>query len=142
MGPAIGEAMAAVAAQGIGPAGPDFSHHFQIDPARFDFEIGVPATRPVTPVGRAKPSHLPATKVARTTYRGPYEGLGSAWSEFCEWISANGLTSTPDLWEYYVTGPESSSDPTRLADGTQPAVDRLIPGIWGMHNAPRRFPST
>jgi len=42
MGPGIQELMAAVAAQGIGPAGPWYSHHFRIDPQVWDFEIGVP----------------------------------------------------------------------------------------------------
>ncbi|MEX2113530.1 MAG: GyrI-like domain-containing protein [Pirellulales bacterium] len=110
MGPAIGEVMAAVSAQGIGPAGPVFSHHFQMDPETFDFEVGVPVTRPVTPVGRVQPGQLPATRVARTVYHGGYEGLGSAWGEFDAWIKANGHTMAPNLWEFYVSGPESSSD--------------------------------
>ncbi|MBC7821777.1 MAG: AraC family transcriptional regulator, partial [Planctomycetaceae bacterium] len=70
-----------------------------------------PVTKLVTPVGRVKPGQLPATKVARTIYHGPYEGLGAAWGEFVEWISANGHTPAPNLWECYVAGPESNSDP-------------------------------
>jgi len=54
---------------------------------------------------------LPATTVARTVFQGPYEGLGAAWGEFDAWIVANGHTPGPDLWECYVAGPESSSDP-------------------------------
>jgi effector-binding domain-containing protein len=111
MGPGIGEVMAAVAAQGIGPAGPVFSYHLRMDPGIFDFEIGVPVTKPVTPVGRVQPGQLPATKVARTVYRGPYEGLGAAWGEFGAWITASGHKPAPDLWECYVSGPESSPDP-------------------------------
>ena len=42
MGPAIGELMAVLAAQKIAPTGPLFSHHFRMDPQRFDFEIGAP----------------------------------------------------------------------------------------------------
>jgi effector-binding domain-containing protein len=111
MGPGIGELMAAIAAQGIGPAGPVFSHHRRMDPDIFDFEIGVPVTKPVTPVGRVKPSQLPGTRVARTVYHGAYEGLGAAWGEFCAWIAAHKHTPAPDLWECYVTGPESNPDP-------------------------------
>ena len=47
MGPGISELMATVAAQGIAPAGPWFTHHLRIDPAIFDFEIGVPSRRPL-----------------------------------------------------------------------------------------------
>lgn len=113
MGPAIGEVMGAVAAQGIGPIGPVFSHHFKMDPRLFDFEVGVPVAKPVTPTGRVQGSELPAAKVARTIYRGPYEGLGAAWGEFCNWVSANGHTPGEGLWERYLAGPESSPDPTQ-----------------------------
>jgi effector-binding domain-containing protein len=111
MGPGISEVMAAVAAQGKGPAGPWFTHHLRMDPATFDFEICVPVTAPVTPVGRVRPGRLAARRVARTVYRGPYEGLGAGWGELEAWIAANGHTSAPDLWEIYAVGPETSPDP-------------------------------
>lgn len=112
MGPGIGEVMAAVAAQGIAPAGPWFTHHLQVDPATFDFEICVPVTAPVAETGRVKPGELSARPlVARTVYHGPYEGLGAAWGEFEAWIAAEGHTTAPDLWEIYAVGPESGPDP-------------------------------
>jgi effector-binding domain-containing protein len=113
MGPGIGELTAAVKAQGVGPTGPWFCQHFQLDPATFDFEISVPVKSPVTPVGRVKPGQLPATKVARTVYQGPYEGLEAAWGEFDSWIEANGHKAAPNLWECYVAGPESGPDPAK-----------------------------
>ena len=112
MGPAINEVMAAVAAQGAGPAGPVFSHHFRVDLEVLDFEVGVPVVTSVTAIGRVEPGELPAAVVARTVYRGPYEGLGAAWGEFCGWMTAHGPRPAPEFWEYYVTGPQSSPDPT------------------------------
>ncbi len=111
MSPGIREVMQTVAAQGIGPAGPVFSHHFRMDPGIFDFEIGVPVTGTVAATGRVKPGELPAATVARTIYHGPYEGLGAGWGEFERWIAAQGLTPAVDLWECYVAGPESNPDP-------------------------------
>ena len=111
MGPGIAEVMAAVAKQGVAPIGPVFSHHLKIDPEKFDFEVGVPVATAVQPVGRVRPSVLPATKVARTVYRGRYEGLGAAWQELDAWIAAAGHVAAPDLWESYVAGPESNPDP-------------------------------
>jgi effector-binding domain-containing protein len=111
MGPAIGEVVAAIAAQGIAPAGPVFSHHLRMDPQIFDFEVGVPVKAPVAAAGRMKASLLPAATVARTAYHGRYEGLGSAWGEFNQWIAAEGHKPASDLWECYVAGPESSADP-------------------------------
>ena len=111
MGPGIGEILAAVKAQGIGLGGPWFTHHLNMDPATFDFEICVPVTAPVAAVGRVRPGQWPATKVARTVYRGPFEGLGAAWGELDAWIKVNGHTPGTDLYECYVAGPESSPDP-------------------------------
>ena len=111
MGPGISELRAAIAAQGIASTGPWFTHHLRMDPAIFDFEIGVPVTAAVAASGRVKAGHLPATTVARTVYHGPYEGLGGAWGEFEAWIAANGHTPGPDLWECYVVGPEANPDP-------------------------------
>jgi uncharacterized protein YndB with AHSA1/START domain/effector-binding domain-containing protein len=111
MGPAIGEVMAALGAQGVSPAGPVFAHHLSMDPGMFDFEVGVPVAGRVSPAGRVKPGELPAARVARTVYRGPYEGLGQAWGDFDKWIKGEGLKPAPDLWERYVKGPESGPDP-------------------------------
>ena len=111
MGPAIAEVMAAVTAQGLAPAGPVFSHHLRMDPDTFDFEVGVPVKAPVSATGRVKASRLPAVTAARTVYSGPYEGLGSAWCEFGEWIAAEGHKPAANLWECYAAGPESSADP-------------------------------
>jgi effector-binding domain-containing protein len=111
MGPAIGEAMAAVKAQGIGPTGPWYAHHLKMTSETFDFDICVPVSAPVAAVGRVKPGRSPALKVVRTVYHGPYEGLGSAWHELGGWTEANGYKTAADLYECYVVGPESSPDP-------------------------------
>jgi effector-binding domain-containing protein len=113
MGPGISELMATVAAQGIDITGPWFSHHLRMAPDIFDFEIGVPVSAPVTPVGRVKEGTLPAARIARTVYQGPYEGLGNAWGEFNQWIEEQELAPRADLWECYVVGPESSPDPAQ-----------------------------
>jgi len=111
MGPGIGELLATLATQGLVPAGPVFSHHLQMHSDAFDFELGVPVTSPVTPTGRVKPGHWPAGTVARTTYRGGYEGLGPAWGEFDAWLAAAGHRPARDLWECYAAGPEMGPDP-------------------------------
>jgi effector-binding domain-containing protein len=124
MGPGISEVIAAAKAQGVGPAGPWFTHHLRMDPAIFDFEICVPVTAPVAAAGRVTPGEMPALRVARTVYRGPYEGLGAAWGEFKDWIAANGHVPGPDLYECYLTGPESSTNPADWrTELSQPLAD-------------------
>ncbi len=111
MGPGLGEVKAALARQGIEPAGPWFTHHLRLSPETFDFEIGIPVTAPIAPAGRVLPGELPAATVARAVYHGEFEGLPGAWGEFEGWIRARGHTPRPDLWERYLVGPESTSDP-------------------------------
>lgn len=121
MGPGITEVMGALAAQGLRPAGPWFTHHRRQPTETFDFAICVPVPTPVKPSGRVQPGELAAATVARTVYRGGYEGLGAAWGEFHAWIAAQGHTRRSDLWEFYVKGPESGSDPaTWVTELNQP----------------------
>jgi effector-binding domain-containing protein len=110
-GAAVGELMAALSAQGVRPAGAVFAHHLKMSPDIFDFELGVRVSAPVKASGRVEPGELPAAKVARTIYSGPYEGLPEAWGEFDKWMKANGWEQAPDLWELYSVGPQSTPDP-------------------------------
>lgn len=110
MGPAIHEVLAAVQAQGVGPTGPVFSHHFGMQPGIFNFEVGVPVSGAFTSTGRVKPSTLPGCSVVRSVYTGPYEGLGEAWGLFQEQAEAAGWTLGPNLWERYLEGPETGRD--------------------------------
>ena len=111
MDPAIKEVLAAVAASGQSPAAPLYSYHLTTSSENFDFEVGVPVSTPIAPTGRVKMSGLPAARVARTIYRGPYDGLFSAWSEFSEWMKREGHKGTGRLWERYLTAPDTTPDP-------------------------------
>ena len=111
-GPAVGELMAVLSAQGVEPVGAVFAHHLKMSPDTFDFELGVKVSAPVKATGRVKSGELPASKVVHTVYSGPYEGLPAAWSEFDKWMKANGHEPAADLWELYSVGPQSTPDPT------------------------------
>ncbi len=113
MGPGIGEVMAAIAAQGLEPAGPWYTHHLKRPDTTFDFKICVPVDMPFAPTGRVKAGEWPAMKVARTIYHGSYDGLGVGWGEFEAWIAGSGHKTAKDLWERYVAGPESGPDSSK-----------------------------
>jgi effector-binding domain-containing protein len=72
---------------------------------------GLPVSTPVAAAGRVRTGHLPATTVARAILHGNYAGLSAAWGELDAWIAAHGYAPGPELWERYVVGPESSSNP-------------------------------
>ncbi|WP_263350871.1 GyrI-like domain-containing protein [Acidicapsa acidisoli] len=116
MGSGIREVYSTVAAQGIAPAGPWFTHHLARPGEFFDFEICVPVKEPIQPAGEVKPGIWPSMRVARTVYHGDYdegehEGLAGAWPKFMAWIAEQRLTIAEDLWERYLVGPETSSNP-------------------------------
>ncbi len=107
---ALTEVRATLAEQSVLPDGPWFTHHLRLDPEVFELEVGVPVWSTFDESGRVVASMLPAAKVARTVYTGPYDGLTEAWSEFEEWIAAEGHECGAGLWECYVAGPESGAD--------------------------------
>lgn len=113
MGPGLAEVHAAIAAQGIAPAGPWFTHHLHNPTEVFDFEICVPVKQKVVSAGRVKAGEWPSVTLARTMYHGPYEELGAAWGTFEAWIADNGYKSATELWERYLSGPESGSDSSK-----------------------------
>jgi effector-binding domain-containing protein len=112
-GPAVQELMSTLAGQGVKPVGAVFAHHLRMPPDMWDFELGVEIASPVKAAGRVKPGQLPAAKVARTIYHGPYDGLPDAWGDFVTWMKANGHEQAEDLWEVYQVGPQSSPDPAQ-----------------------------
>ncbi len=108
--PGITEALKVVTEQKIGPAGPWFIHVYELANGRIEFDIGVPVRTPVQPSGRVKPGCLPAARIARTVYHGPYEGVIAAWGEFEAWMKQNGHQPAREMWDVYLVGPESGSD--------------------------------
>ncbi|QLP98020.1 MAG: GyrI-like domain-containing protein [Rhodoblastus sp.] len=110
-GPAVAELRATLAAQGVRAAGPVFAHHLTMSDQRFDFQLGVVVDRAVTASGRVEPGGLPAAVVARAVYSGAYEGLSSAWGALMGWIKDAGREPAADLWEVYVVGPQTATDP-------------------------------
>jgi effector-binding domain-containing protein len=74
MDPAIQEIIKRhLTAQGMQTAGPMFSYHHRRPSDTFDFEIGFPVSKAIKPEGRVINSTLPAVKVVRSVYQGPYE---------------------------------------------------------------------
>ncbi len=127
MMPARNELFAALKTQGVVPLGAWFTHHLRMDPELFDLELGVPVATSIESTGRVRASLRPAMRAARTVYRGGYEGLGTAWGEFEDWIVASNLRSAPDLWECYAIGPESSEQPGDWrTEFTRPLLDTTV----------------
>lgn len=111
MDPAIQEVLSLLEDQGMQPAGPMFSYHHRRPGDTFDFEIGFPVARPVHEKGRVRNSALPAAKVVRTVYQGPYERMGDAWRALQDWVRAQELPETGRFYERYLNNPDEVKDP-------------------------------
>jgi len=111
MDPAIQEILRVIAEQGIRPSGPLFSYHHRRPTDTFDFELGFPVARIITPRGRVQASSLPSARVVRSVYQGPYEGLAKAWPELQKWVRDHRLAETGRFWECYLNDPEEVADP-------------------------------
>lgn len=111
MDPAIQEIIKTLNGQGLQIAGPMFSYHHRRPSDTFDFEIGFPVSKAIKEEGRVINSKLPAVKVVRSVYTGPYEGLAQAWPALQKWVRENGHGENGKFWEAYLTNPDEVKDP-------------------------------
>jgi effector-binding domain-containing protein len=110
MDPAIQEILKTLADQGMEPTGPMFSYHHRRPSDTFDFEIGFPIAKAIKPSGRVVNGTLPAEKVVRSVYQGPYEALGEAWLELQAWVREQKVPESGRFWERYLTNPNDVRD--------------------------------
>ena len=137
-GPAMEELLSVLATQQIEPQGAAFAYHFRMPPGRFDFELGFIVDATVMATGRVRASQLPATKVARTIYTGPYEGLHDAWGQLNTWTDSQSLKRAEELWEHYVVGPQTTTNPTEIQDRAQSPIGRLAFASHGGREADQK----
>lgn len=111
MGVLLRELSDELRSQGIKPTGPWFTHHLRGPSEFFDFEVCFPVGSSVKANGRVKPGGWPAMKMVRTTYHGEYQGLADGWQDFMAEIKSMGLQVSPEIWEVYLIGPDTTNKP-------------------------------
>ena len=109
-GPAVGEVLAALKAQGVAPVGPVVAHHHRNPSDTFDFDVGFPVAAPIQASGRVVPAQRAAQTFARCVHTGGYEELDQAWRAFHAWLDAEKIATASELWETYLAGPETGPD--------------------------------
>jgi effector-binding domain-containing protein len=108
-----------LAATEASPTGAPFGLYRGMPTDEVDVEVGFPLDRPVeddvvAAHAGTQASTLPGGEVATTVHRGSFDGLGGAWQSLAEWISAQGRTMGPMMWEVYLTEPSPDMDPAEL----------------------------
>lgn len=111
---AFGTIGAALAANGVAPAGPAHALYHRPPADVADLEVGFPVTGHLDPDGEVSSSTLPAGRVARLVHRGAYDELGSSWERLRGWVDERGLGASDTMWEVYVTEPSPEMDPADL----------------------------
>ena len=110
-GRAFGTVMNAIAAQGLQPIGPPFGYYHGMPTEMVDVEAGFPVAASIKPGDGVIASSLPGGRAVESLHVGPYDTLPETYAEVQRRIEAEGLQPASDMWEYYLTDPESEPDP-------------------------------
>lgn len=108
---AFSAVMAAVADQGLTPAGPPFAYYPAAPTEVVQVTAGFPVVGTVSPAAEVRPFTLPGGRAVVAMHVGPYDTLEQTYHGILEWISAQGLTPAAAMWEEYLSDPGQEPDP-------------------------------
>jgi len=108
----LGEIIAYMNKNGMQPMGPPYAHYRSYDPKSVDMEVGFPCSVSNCGEGRVKPSSIPGGKVVKAIHIGPYGKLVESYNEVLRWMSEKSLRPKRNMWEVYLTDPDTSKDPS------------------------------
>jgi len=103
--------VAALAEQGLAPAGPATAVYHGMPTSTVDVTAGFPVTgAAVAPDGLVL-STSPDGAAVTTVYVGPYDGMTRTYDEIATWMQANNLTPRTEMWEEFLTGAQTDPNP-------------------------------
>ena len=76
-------------------------------------DAGFPVTSAVEASDEVRASVLPAGRAVEATHIGPYDTLAQTYGEMMRWTAEQGLQPGTDMWEQYLTDPETEPDPAK-----------------------------
>jgi DNA-binding transcriptional MerR regulator len=103
---AIGELHATVDAQKVradGPPGAVIANEFFTD-ERGEITVFLPVTGALRPVGRVKPTRLPATELATIIHHGSHEDIDRSYGALAAYVSERALAVDGPIRERYLVG--------------------------------------
>ncbi|POH62509.1 AraC family transcriptional regulator [Cryobacterium zongtaii] len=102
---------AAMAAQGLTPAGPPLALYHGMPTDTVDVTAGFPIAGPAHGTADVVVTELPAGSAIASVYTGPYDGMTRTYDEIAAWLREQNLTPGMDMWEEYLSDPETNPDP-------------------------------
>lgn len=106
----FGLLMQAAAEAKTAPSGPPFAVIHRAD-SIMDLEWGVPVNATGAAKGDVQLGVLPAKKILKADYYGPYDGSEPAYKAMAAYAAAHGLTISSSFREVYITDPMKDPDP-------------------------------
>ncbi|MDR6636905.1 GyrI-like domain-containing protein [Paenarthrobacter nitroguajacolicus] len=111
-GRAFGTVMAAAQAQNASPAGPPFALYHGMPTDTVDVEAGFPITPNFSAADSVRSGVLPESDAFEAVHKGPYDTLERTYGLILERMSAEGITPSDTMWEFYLSDPEKQLDPS------------------------------
>ena len=106
VGPAYGEIVGYIMAQGGEALGPAFIAYYNMDMNNLDIEIGFPVATALPGNDKIQAGVIPAGKKASTFHKGAYGDVGPAYQALSEFLGKSGFEATGVAYEYYYNSPE------------------------------------
>lgn len=99
---AIGQYLAEIGKQ---PAGAAYAAYFTFEMESMDIEIGFPVASRLPGKGEILSGEIPAGKIARCLYTGPYKKIKPAYDALTSYVEEQGYEATGVAYEYYLNDP-------------------------------------
>jgi effector-binding domain-containing protein len=99
-------------AQGQGPAGPAFALYRGRPGPTVDVEAGFPVAGPLDLHEPVVAGRLPAGRCVEAVHEGSYDALEQTYVALEHWMDERGLEPSDEMWEEYLSGPDSDPDPS------------------------------
>jgi effector-binding domain-containing protein len=99
---AIGQYMAQLGEQ---PAGAPYAAYFTFSMENMDIEIGFPVGGSLPGNGEIQAGEIPAGKIARCFYTGPYKKIEPAYNALTAYVEEQGHKTTGVAYEFYLNDP-------------------------------------
>lgn len=112
-GRAFGAVMTATKAQNASPTGPPFAMYHGMPTETVDVEAGFPVAPGFSAAGEVIGGLLPASEALEAVHLGPYDTLERTYALILERMSAEGMTPSDTMWEFYLSDPEKEPDPAK-----------------------------
>jgi effector-binding domain-containing protein len=105
-GQAYGQVAAYLGAKGVPFERPAFASYL-LEGEAFNVRAGFYVPREVESANGVVGGELPEGEAAVTSHVGTYESLAEAYADIQAWAAENGRELREDMWEEYVTGPDT-----------------------------------